>query len=99
MIQHIVTWKLNATDDSGRLAGFDAIAGALRPLANIVPEVVSLRVDQNIAAPEANWDVVLTSTFADLDDLAAYQAHPEHLLAAAIVRENASARASIDYEV
>ncbi|MCU1508932.1 MAG: Dabb family protein [Glaciihabitans sp.] len=99
MIQHIVTWKLAATDDADRTAAFDAIAGALVPLADVIPGIVSLRVDRNSTGPDTNWHVALTAVYASAEDLEAYQVHPAHVAAAAIVRANVAERAAIDFEL
>ena len=98
MIKHIVTWKLKATDEVGKAAAYTAVAGALMPLASSVPSLVSLTVARNGAYPDTNWDIVLIGEYATFDDLEAYQVHPEHQAAAAIVREHVAERASIDFE-
>jgi heme-degrading monooxygenase HmoA len=98
MIRHIVTWKLSATDEVGKAAAFDQISGALNPLLGSIAGIRSLTVSRNAAFPDTNWDVVLLADYDSLDDLRAYQVHPEHVKAAAIVRANVSERASIDFE-
>jgi hypothetical protein len=98
MIKHIVTWKLKASDEAGKAESYTAMAGALLPLASSVPSVHSLTVARNGAYPDTNWDVVLVAEYATFDDLEAYQVHPEHKAAAAIVREHVAERAAIDFE-
>lgn len=99
MIRHIVTWKLKATDAAGRAESVAAIVGALQPLAGSIPDVLSLAVHANEAYFEANWDVVLIADYPSVAALDAYQVHPEHKTAAAVVREHVAERASIDFEV
>lgn len=99
MIRHIVVWKLKAEDDAGKAAAVAAIADALEPLANIIDGTRSLRVSANSAYFDANWDVVLEAEYDSLEALDAYQVHPEHQAAAAIVRSHVSQRASVDFAV
>jgi hypothetical protein len=99
MIRHIVTWKLSAEEDSAKDLAFAAISAALTPLAQTIPEIVSLRVARNMAYPDANWDVVLMGDFASVEDLTAYQRHPDHVRAGAVVRQHVAQRASVDFEL
>jgi hypothetical protein len=99
MIRHVVTWKLKAEDAAGKAAGFAAMAGALGSLPPLVPEIRTLQIGQDIAETEGNWDVVLIVDCATTADLVAYQAHPEHQKAVAIVREHTAARSSVDFEL
>lgn len=99
MIRHIVTWKLAAEDEAGKTAAFELLRDTLEGLNGVVPGLLDLTVSRNIAYPEKNFDLALVAHYANLDDLEAYQVHPAHQAAAAIVVENVSARASIDFEV
>jgi len=99
MIRHIVTWKLNATDEAGKAESFEAIAGVLRPLAGTITEISTLSINRNEAFHDVNWDVVLVGDYNSLDDLQAYQVHPAHVAAAAVVRTHVAQRASIDFEL
>jgi hypothetical protein len=99
MIRHVVSWKLSARDDAGKSAAFAEIAEALGALPALIPEIQALRVAQNQAYFDTNWDVVLVADYNTLDDLAAYQVHPEHVRAAAVVRSHTSDRAAVDFEL
>ncbi|MET0990418.1 MAG: Dabb family protein [Glaciihabitans sp.] len=99
MIRHVVSWKLNAVDDAGKSVAFQEIADALNPLADSIAEVQTLRVARNSAFPETNWDVILIADYNSVEDLEAYQVHPDHVAAAAIVRSHVAERASIDFEL
>lgn len=99
MIRHIVTWKLSATDESAKDRAFEDISDALTGLIGVVTEIKALVVSRNVAFPEANWDLVLVADYDDIEALQAYQVHPAHLEAAAIVRSHVSERASIDFEL
>ena len=99
MIRHIVTWKLRATDAPAKATAVAAIAAALEPLASRMPGIASLTVSANSAYFDQNWDVVLVGDYESLHALDAYQVHPEHVAAAAVVREHVTERASIDIDV
>jgi hypothetical protein len=99
MIRHVVSWKLNAVDDAGKAAAFDAISGALNPLAARIPQIQTLRVARNMAFAESNWDVVLIADYNSVEDLEAYQVHPDHVAAGVIVRSHVAQRASVDFEL
>ena len=98
MIRHVVSWKLNTQDAAARELAATEIVAALEALPPLIPEIVSLTVARNIAYPESNWDLVLIADFATLDDVEAYQVHPEHQKVIAIVRERVSARSAVDFE-
>ncbi len=99
MIRHIVTWKLKAQDEAAKAIAAAEIKTALEGLVHHIPEIISLMVARNVAYPDKNFDVVLVAEYATLDDLEAYQVHPEHIKAAGIVGARVSARASVDFEV
>ncbi|MBG6055357.1 hypothetical protein IWX81_001768 [Salinibacterium sp. CAN_S4] len=99
MIRHIVTWKLKAQDDAARAAAVAAIAEVLEPLVNVVPGIHSLDVRPNVAYFDKNWDVLVIGDYESLASLEAYQVHPDHEAAAAVVREHVTERSSIDFEV
>jgi len=99
MIRHIVQWKLRAEDAEARAAAVAEIAAALEGLVPVIDKLISLEVHPNVAYEDVNWDVVLVADYASVDDLAAYQVHPAHVAAAAIVRSHVTERASIDFEI
>ncbi len=99
MIRHIVTWKLKADDAAERAVSIAAIAEALEPLVGVIPDLLALDIHPNVAAFDANWQVVLVADYPSVAALDAYQVHPAHVKAAAIVREHVSERASIDFAI
>ncbi|NEM91001.1 Dabb family protein [Galbitalea soli] len=99
MIRHIVMWKLAAQDPEGKAAAFDAIVGALGPLPSVIPELLHLSLGSDLGELEPNWDVVLIADYKSTADLAAYQVHPAHVEAAAIVRQHTVERATVDFEL
>lgn len=99
MIRHIVTWKLKAEDAEGKAASAAVIKSELEALVPVIDEVLALEVHANSAYFDVNYDVVLIADYDSVAGLDAYQVHPAHQKAAAIVREHVSARASVDFEV
>ncbi|MCU1404081.1 MAG: stress responsive alpha-beta barrel protein [Glaciihabitans sp.] len=99
MIRHIVTWKLTATDETAKAEAYNAIADALGELVGVIPEIEALTVSRNVAFEDVNWDLVLVADYESIEALQAYQVHPQHVAAAAIVRSHVSERASIDFEL
>jgi hypothetical protein len=47
---------------------------------------------------ETHWDAALETEHASWEDLAAYQAHPEHVRALDVVNSVAAEKAVVDYE-
>jgi len=99
MIRHIVLWKLKADDAAAKAEAVAAIAAALEPLVGVIDGLESLTISANVAFPDTNWDVALVADYPTVADLEAYQVHPEHVKAAAVVREHTAQRATVDFEV
>jgi hypothetical protein len=99
MIRHIVSWKLISEDAEGKESGFDTIRTALEALPELIPEIRALQVGRNIAYLDSNWDVVLVADYDSLDALEAYQVHPDHQAAAAIIRPLVAQRSNVDFEI
>jgi hypothetical protein len=97
MIRHIVSWRLKAEDAAGKAEAAAEITRELLALPALIPEIVSLTVGTNINE-HANYDVVLVADYASLDDLGVYVEHPDHKLAAGVIRELVSERAAVDFE-
>lgn len=96
-IRHIVLWKLAADDADSRALHAEQIAEKLLALRDVIEEIDHMEIGRNVAYPQANWDVVLVSEFADVEALERYQVHPAHQEAAAFVRSVVAERASIDF--
>jgi hypothetical protein len=98
VIRHVVSWKLKATDESAKAAAFTEMAEALGALPAKLPIIKSFHIGRDLLQNDGNWDVVLIVDYATPADLAAYQVHPEHVAAAAVVREHVTERAVVDFE-
>lgn len=74
MITHIVFFKLAepTADNIGRTREL------LESMADKIPQLQHLEVGVDIIRSERSYDLALTTRFASLEDLQAYQVHPYH---------------------
>jgi quinol monooxygenase YgiN len=98
VITHIVMWKLAAEDEQTKAHHAEEIRDALESLVGVVDEIVSLKVVRDTLGIPGSWDLVLIGEYDTEEALAAYQSHPAHQAAAAVVRERVAERASVDFE-
>lgn len=101
MIKHLVIWRLkDEAAGNDRTTNAQLIKDKLKALRGQIPGLVKLEVglegDGN--NPEQGH-VVLYSVFESRVALQAYSSHPEHKAVAAFIKEVASERRVIDYEV
>lgn len=100
MIKHIVMWRLkDFANGAGKGENAIRLKDRLESLRGKISEIRHLEVGININGSEAAFDVVLYSEFDSLEDLEAYQRHPEHRGVADFVNSVRSERAVVDYEV
>lgn len=99
MIRHVVTWKLSATDEAIREADAAAIVAVLAALPPLVPSIRALTVGPNILNPGVNWDVVLVVDFDDVEGLAAYQSHPDHVAVSSTIGPRVTQKITADIEI
>lgn len=100
MIKHIVMWKLQKEiEGKSKAENAKIIKDSLEALKEKVDEIIDIEVGINSNPSEQAYDVVLYSTFKTMDDLNAYQKHPEHLKVATFVRKVVCSRAVVDYEI
>ncbi len=99
MVQHIVMWKLNESDNGANKEALGLeLKNRLLLLKNKIQEIVTLEVGINGAYPDRNHDVVLVITFKNFFDLERYVNHPEHVKFVEFVRQITHSRVAIDYE-
>jgi len=98
MVKHIVAWNFKETADPQ--ADGMKVKAALEGLQGKIDGLLDIKV---ILPPHlhdtSNRQVVLDSTFTDAAALAAYQAHPDHVAAAAVVAAVVADRVCVDYDV
>jgi hypothetical protein len=98
MLHHIVLFKLSETPGSdqkekNRLE----VKRRLEELPSKIDVIRSLQVGINIVQQERAFDVVLVSTFDNLEDLEKYRVHPAHQEFVAYVGKIREQVASVDY--
>jgi len=71
----------------------------LESLKSKIKEIKHIEVGINIKSSDAASDVVLYSEFDSMDDLEAYQRHPEHMKVVDFVNEVRLERRVVDYKV
>jgi len=93
-------WKLK---DSARGTSKDQNAlelkSVLEDLKNKISVIKQIEVGINFNKSSAACDVVLYSEFDSLQDLQAYQKHPDHVKVVDFVNEIRDDRAVVDYEI
>ena len=99
MIKHLVFWRLNGATASARATQAQEIKATLEALNGRIPGLLYLEVGIDFNGSENAADVALYSELESRDALAAYQQHPEHVKAAAVVGERVRERRVVDYEV
>ena len=92
MVRHVVLMKLVDRADAAEART------RLEALAPVVPQLRSLSVGIDVLGTEASYDLSLVTTHDSLEDLAAYQEHPEHQDFLAWARPRLAARAVVDSE-
>ncbi len=94
MIKHIVMWRLKDNEQNA-----PALKAMLEGLKEKIPQIREIEAGVNFNPSDASADVVLYSAFDDTDALAAYQKHPDHVKVAEFLKEIATDRKVVDYEV
>ena len=91
MVRHIVMWKFRPGTEAEQAVFLEGLRG----LQGVVPQL--LRSEVAVNAGGGNYDAVLVSDFADLEDLEAYQRDPRHQAVSALCKSIREDRAAVDY--
>jgi hypothetical protein len=94
VITHIVLFKLKDRSPES----VERTAQVLRNMAGKIDVLQSIEVGTDVMHAERSFDIALTTKFASLDALQAYQVHPVHQK---VIEHMATARdiqISVDYE-
>ncbi len=99
MIQHVVAWRLkDSALGNDKSTNARLLKEKLEALPGQIPGLRRLEVGLDFSGTENSADVVLVSSFATKEDLAAYQIHPAHRTVVAFASQIVSERRLIDYE-
>ena len=92
MIRHIVMWKFRPGTEAEQTRFLES----LRALQGVIPQLLRSEVAVNVG--EGNYDAVLVSEFASLEDLEVYKNDPRHKAVSALCKSIRTDRVAVDYE-
>ena len=92
MIRHIVMWKFRPGTETEQTRFLES----LRALQGVIPQLLRSEVAVNVG--EGNYDAVLVSEFASLEDLEIYKNDPRHKEVSALCKSIRTDRVAVDYE-
>lgn len=97
MVKHIVLFKLKndipANEKQGVMQVFKT---AIEALKESIPFLIDVEVGLNVN-PAESWDIALTATLENMDDVQRYAIHPAHVAAAKLLADVKENRACVDY--
>ena len=97
MIKHVVLFKFRAFDNEDEKQKKEQeIKAALLALKDKIDVLKSIEVGIN-SNPNEEFNIALSTTFDNFDDLNTYAIHPDHLEVAALIKEVNEKRACVDY--
>lgn len=100
MIRHIVMWKLKEfAEGNSKEINARKVKTSLESLKALIPSIVELEVGIDIGGTGSSYDVVLSTTFLNMEDLSAYQTHPEHMRVGEFIGKVREKRVVADYEI
>jgi len=100
MIKHIVMIRLKEVGSpEAKLENARKLKAAIEGLLGKVPELLSMEVGMNLSTKASAYDLVLTSTFDNMETLEIYRVHPEHQKVVELLYEVMESTAVVDYEV
>ena len=92
MLKHVVMWKLNEDKKNENMC---LMKEKLEMLVGVVSVIRSLQVGFNENGGE--YDVILITDFDSMEDLQAYDSHPEHQKVREFIKNVVQKRAAVDY--
>lgn len=94
MIKHIVMWKLK---EDKKAENAEEMKNRLNALKDQISEIVAIESGINYNESDAAFDIALYSEFKSEEELATYQAHPQHQEVAKFIKSVTVNRAVVDY--
>lgn len=92
MLKHVVMWKAK---EENKEENMQKMKEMLEALPSKISFIRSLQVGFNENGGE--YDVILITDFDNIDDLKAYDIHPDHQKVREFVRSVVEKRAAVDY--
>jgi len=99
MITHIVLWKIDKRFTTEEKINVKLeIKNRLLSLPAVIPCIRHMDVQENdVAAPDTNFDICLYSKFDSMVDFFTYRDHPAHSKVGDYVKSVVESRAAIDF--
>lgn len=94
MVRHIVMWKFK---EDAQAEMMEFIQG-LRSLNGVIPQILDMEVGIN-ELESKEFDAVLVSTFASMEDLETYKNDPRHVAVSQLCKSIRTQRVAVDYQV
>ena len=100
MLRHIVLFKLKPfNNEEDKLRQLNLIKSELEALQGLIPAINFMRVYIN-ENPAEDFDFMLETEVASIEDLPKYAEHPEHIrVATQYIKHYAEKRACVDFNV
>lgn len=100
MVKHVILWQLkDELTDSQKVEIKEAIKTGLEALYGKIPGLIDIKVETNPLA-SSNADLMLDSTFENVERLKGYAVYPEHVAVAdGKVRPYIKTRVCMDFEI
>lgn len=95
MIVHIVMFQFKEAQKEENMLRAKA---KLEALVETIEPLLTMEVGLNFAQSERALDMVLTSTFASVEDLKAYAVHPDHMAFLEFAKSCVEFTKIVDYE-
>ena len=92
MIRHIVMWKFRPGTEAEQTRFFEGLLG----LQGVIPQLLRCEVAVNVG--KDNYDAVLISDFASLQDLETYKNDPRHKAVSSLCKSIREDRVAVDCE-
>lgn len=100
MIHHIVLFKITEfEDEADRQKKIEELKSIFEKVSCKIQTIKSYEVGTNINTSNCAYDVAINSMFKTMDDLKAYQIHPDHLYAVEKASSIPKEKVIVDYEI
>ncbi|MCK5821672.1 MAG: Dabb family protein [Bacteroidales bacterium] len=98
MIRHIVLFKIKEfSSNEEKKQALDEVLINFRSLVGEIPQIREYKVKPDIVHGTASFDVIIDSSFDNLDDLKDYQMHPAHQYAVKQNQQWCCQKVIVDY--
>jgi flavin reductase (DIM6/NTAB) family NADH-FMN oxidoreductase RutF len=95
-VKHVVLFRLKENTPEN----VKTFQTALNGLRNTVPQIRELEIGANIVPSERAYDLALVTRFDSVEDMKAYQSHPDHVkVLEEVIRPLSASIIAADYEI